>query len=426
MNRLKLIVGLSFTLPAFIAEADYIWFPDERREQVIILNETPEEITYKKEKSTISLPKSMIARIEYSSGEENMDLLDEWNRENITSLKFDSPEVQYLSDEFKRLKHLKSELQDKRSSSRTLEQTADITDSQNKLLKIKYERLKDEMNELRPIIDEHYDFHNRLCDELNELSIEWNDVYAEKDSGYRTRCNKIRAESQKLRIQIKNESDRMKSKEARYNEIKDELSDISDRINDNVEKKENFSQKSESLETLTKDYIIAIEKFKHHLTIAEPKYSDEYPDFFAELKSQFLEIYSELATDNIKFKKNSGTMEVDVVINGQGNVKLIFDTGASTVTLSKEAANRLGVKASEDYEKTYVTLADGKKVDAEIAIIDSIKVGDVEQKNVYAMILENPPSKNIDGLLGMSFLQNFSFTMNHEGELELTYLKSNK
>jgi len=70
-------------------------------------------------------------------------------------------------------------------------------------------------------------------------------------------------------------------------------------------------------------------------------------------------------------------------------------------------ADRLGLDLSGPHETT-VTLADGSRVTAKPVMLDSMQVGDARVEQVPAMVLPNSPAPGMDGLLGMSFLQEFS------------------
>lgn len=97
---------------------------------------------------------------------------------------------------------------------------------------------------------------------------------------------------------------------------------------------------------------------------------------------------------------------VPVTINGRGPVRLLLDTGASTVTLSRALAARLGINW-RDGVKITATLADGQSTVGYTVLLRSVAVGDFSAANVRAIVLEQPPATGIDGLLGMSYLQRF-------------------
>jgi clan AA aspartic protease (TIGR02281 family) len=97
---------------------------------------------------------------------------------------------------------------------------------------------------------------------------------------------------------------------------------------------------------------------------------------------------------------------VKVSINGKTPVLLLLDTGASTVTLSRRLASRLGINW-RDGVCLKATLANGETVAGYSVLLRSVAVGEFRAANVRAVVLEKPPAPGIDGLLGMSYLQRF-------------------
>ena len=101
-----------------------------------------------------------------------------------------------------------------------------------------------------------------------------------------------------------------------------------------------------------------------------------------------------------------GHIIVPVTINGRGPVMLLLDTGASTVTLSRALASRLGINW-RDGTRVSATLADGRTTTGHAILLRSVAIGDFIATGVRATVLEQPPGQGIDGLLGMSYLQRF-------------------
>ena len=97
---------------------------------------------------------------------------------------------------------------------------------------------------------------------------------------------------------------------------------------------------------------------------------------------------------------------VPVKINGRKPVKLILDTGASSVVLSRSLATRLGINWSTGKE-IEVILANGEKAKGNQVILRSVSVEEFRADNVRATVMEKAPSPGIEGLLGMSYLDRF-------------------
>ncbi len=91
----------------------------------------------------------------------------------------------------------------------------------------------------------------------------------------------------------------------------------------------------------------------------------------------------------------SGIPIIEVVFNGRHRYDMAFDTGASLIAITPEMARSLGVKTQR--RATFIT-ATGK-VQADIGMVSSIKVGNVIQKNLPVVI----PTGLAIGLLGQNF-----------------------
>lgn len=97
---------------------------------------------------------------------------------------------------------------------------------------------------------------------------------------------------------------------------------------------------------------------------------------------------------------------VPVKINDRKPVKLILDTGASSVVLSRTIATRLGINWSGGKE-IEVILANGEKAKGNLVIVRSVSVDRFRANNVRATVMEKAPAPGIEGLLGMSYLDRF-------------------
>lgn len=110
---------------------------------------------------------------------------------------------------------------------------------------------------------------------------------------------------------------------------------------------------------------------------------------------------------------------VDAVLDDDIKASLIVDTGADMVVLTKLIGISLGVDTSAEDGKDIrdIRVVGGKTVKAKIVILKSLKVQDVEEKNVLAAVLlddvPNPGFK--DGLLGRSFLNRFNIMIDVKG-----------
>jgi clan AA aspartic protease (TIGR02281 family) len=122
--------------------------------------------------------------------------------------------------------------------------------------------------------------------------------------------------------------------------------------------------------------------------------------------------------ESIELHREGGVDHVDVMINGKGPIRMVFDTGAGPTTLSSELATRFGLKSTGRTVECVV--ADGSKVTAKEMIIRTISVGRLTVKDVTCVVM--PKNKaDVAPLLGQSFLQRFDFKYTQgSGRLILT------
>src|SRR3989338_1161966 len=121
----------------------------------------------------------------------------------------------------------------------------------------------------------------------------------------------------------------------------------------------------------------------------------------------------ELEPQTVPVTTDRSALFVEAVINGRLKARLLVDTGASDVLLTRQAARDLGLDL--DPRRTVMTqVADGRFVKSIYHKLDSIRIQDSEARGVNANVLmEDAPEIGFgDGLLGMSFLSRFNFSVN--------------
>jgi aspartyl protease family protein len=97
---------------------------------------------------------------------------------------------------------------------------------------------------------------------------------------------------------------------------------------------------------------------------------------------------------------NRGEFQVTAEING-ARVATVYDTGASAVVLTQEAAKAAGLPLDFLNYSVAVETANGRARAAPVTL-DRIKVGGIEERAVPALIAQ--PGQLRTSLLGMSFL----------------------
>ena len=129
-----------------------------------------------------------------------------------------------------------------------------------------------------------------------------------------------------------------------------------------------------------------------------------------------LKIKDEMAKRGIEIQyygSEQNRIIVDAVLNGRVRTLMIVDTGATSVCITPEVANRLSGLSKDISKKTRIKWVDGSVTEATPAILASVKIGEARAENVGALISEMPAffDSRINGLLGMSFLKKFHVTI---------------
>lgn len=109
---------------------------------------------------------------------------------------------------------------------------------------------------------------------------------------------------------------------------------------------------------------------------------------------------------------------VNALLNGETNVKLNVDTGSTLVVLSYETALKMGLDAATAKPDIKMLLANGREVPAKLLKLGSVDIEGAKAQNVEAaVILVRGAFNGFDGLLGMSYLNKFTFQIDPEAGL---------
>ena len=113
---------------------------------------------------------------------------------------------------------------------------------------------------------------------------------------------------------------------------------------------------------------------------------------------------------------------VDVLLNGRVKARLMLDTGASFITLSEKIGQKLGVVNNGFSAEMPFNTAGGEEWMPLVAL-QTVSAGEAQSQLVEASI--GKQIKDIDGLLGMSFLGDYRFEIDRTNKL-LTLRPPNK
>lgn len=144
--------------------------------------------------------------------------------------------------------------------------------------------------------------------------------------------------------------------------------------------------------------------------------TDDESLYLETVRKSLAELEKDLIKDTVAVSKSKYGMTVKAVLNGEVTCLLVVDTGAAVVAISKKIAGRLEINPDDSVEDVQFTLADGSLIKSKVIRIKSVTVGNSTVYDVAAAVIDNPPGPGIDGLLGMSFLNNFNIKMDIANE----------
>ncbi|WEZ83259.1 TIGR02281 family clan AA aspartic protease [Rhizobium sp. 32-5/1] len=124
---------------------------------------------------------------------------------------------------------------------------------------------------------------------------------------------------------------------------------------------------------------------------------------------------SEGQQEVVLHKMLNGHFETSVAVNG-ASVSMLIDTGASTVALTYEDAETLGLDPASLNYTARVTTANGIAQAAPVTLSE-VAIGPIVRNNIRATVAEQ--GKLDQSLLGMSFLSTLDFLQMQTDELRL-------
>ena len=121
----------------------------------------------------------------------------------------------------------------------------------------------------------------------------------------------------------------------------------------------------------------------------------------------------------VPLERDGKSFFVRLKLNKTTSARFMLDTGASAVQVSKAMAKKLKLRA-QGGQTIPVMLASGGYVRGHVVDINEVAIGPAKVHNVKAIVLDQDNIGLNDGLLGMSFLENFIFSIDtQKGQLIL-------
>lgn len=111
----------------------------------------------------------------------------------------------------------------------------------------------------------------------------------------------------------------------------------------------------------------------------------------------------------VPFNLTHGVLFVDVLINGTVRLPMLIDTGASYTIIPAGTARQLGL--SWQISEYIPIRAVGQTFQAPLTRVASLAIGNATRHNEPVIVYGNGLDQPQTGILGMSFLRHFAFTI---------------
>lgn len=349
--RVSFLTGFILCV-SFSVLCDEVYLKNGRSMEGIIKEETQDLITINVGCGEITLKRDEVDHIDKYTAGEQAELRKRWSRKYFLHPDFTPESLKGLAEDFKDLERLRKTAIDSKKEKEALTQ---------KITKL-----------------------------YNELTV----------------LNKSLAVVSEKLSKAKMEQDR-----EGYNTLVNEFNSLAAGIQVDQYNLDNFRKQLPSFGEKISGYTSAFMFFKGKVSEVsrelEGKAKQEERYFLENISIKIEEIEKDLVEYKVDYSEYGPHIVVSALLNGTLEAKLLLDTGASLVVISKNAAKMLGIDIEKGgFPSGSTVLADGSTAQAILVTLSSVKVGNAEVKNVRTAVLEAVPDMQ-DGLLGMSFLENF-------------------
>ena len=116
------------------------------------------------------------------------------------------------------------------------------------------------------------------------------------------------------------------------------------------------------------------------------------------------------ADDEIPLEVRPGSLVVEATFNRRFTGRFLLDTGATHCVMGRDTAREARIKGRTGGEKIRLLTANGT-VEARLGRAARVQVGGTSARDVAVAVLDDPPVHGLDGIVGLSFLQNFTYTV---------------
>lgn len=126
----------------------------------------------------------------------------------------------------------------------------------------------------------------------------------------------------------------------------------------------------------------------------------------------------EFESKQIKIGVDGGHIIVTALLNNKVSASFVLDTGSPFTVIKDSIARQLGINSGSISKSMKIRLG-GKESVAKHTVLSSVSLQGIEAVNVDALIISDDAHEGDfkDGLLGLTFLNNFSFKIDQKNKI---------
>ena len=119
---------------------------------------------------------------------------------------------------------------------------------------------------------------------------------------------------------------------------------------------------------------------------------------------------SAVAASEVALEKHGGALTVTATFNGRFTGRFLLDTGATYCVVSKDVGRKAKIKGRVGGETVRLITANGV-IEASLGEARRIEIGRESARDVKVAVVSDDPVPGLDGILGLSFLGQFSYSV---------------
>ncbi|WP_025323842.1 retropepsin-like aspartic protease family protein [Deferrisoma camini] len=118
----------------------------------------------------------------------------------------------------------------------------------------------------------------------------------------------------------------------------------------------------------------------------------------------------------VPLENHGGALVAQVTVNRRFTGRFLVDTGATYCVVSKEVARKAKIRGRVGGKRVRLVTANGE-IEASLGEARRVDVGRARARDVAVAVVDADPVPGLDGILGLSFLERFRYTLDPEAGL---------